>query len=222
MFVNYFGYPNSYNAYTRFDNFQIAIPWLLPYNETKYLPCTPSSQIQPATPFNFPYAYPAEAAKPSINPSEPKEVFQNTPAGYSKVESVTPQVAIQPITATIKAENKPEKVKILSRQRKFTMEEDKILKEMVDTHGRNWSLISRLMHNKDRKQVKDRYDNFLCKKIKRTPFTPEEDKKIIDLIKVMGNKFSKIAEEIEGRAPIMIKNRYYTNLKKIIENEKLH
>jgi hypothetical protein len=102
---------------------------------------------------------------------------------------------------------------ILSRKGKFTSEEDVLIKELVAKHGRDWSLIAKQLPGKNRKKIKERFDNFLSKKINRMPFSEAEDQKILDLVNQMGAKFYKIAENIEGRTAVMIKNRYYAKLK---------
>ena len=103
---------------------------------------------------------------------------------------------------------------IVIRKSKFTPHEDENLKEYVAKYGRNWALIAKLIPNKERKQVRERYDNFLVKKLNRKSFSAEEDLKILDLIEKMGTKFYKIAEQLEGRTAIMVKNRYYSKLLK--------
>jgi hypothetical protein len=103
---------------------------------------------------------------------------------------------------------------ILLRKSKFTPQEDEILKDLVSKHGRNWALIAKMIPNKERKQVRERFENFLAKKLSRKSFTAEEDCKILELIEKMGTKFYKIAEQLEGRTAIMVKNRYYSKLLK--------
>ena len=101
------------------------------------------------------------------------------------------------------------------RGSKFTKEEDEKLRQSVAIYGRNWALIANLLPGKNRKQVRERYENFLKKRISRSPFTPEEDALILQLIERMGRKFYAIAEQMEGRTAIMIKNRYYNKLKTV-------
>lgn len=50
-------------------------------------------------------------------------------------------------------------------------------------------------------------------------WTQEEDKLVLDLQKKFGNKWTRIAKSLHGRSPGAIKNRYYSTLKKRLENE---
>lgn len=104
--------------------------------------------------------------------------------------------------------------KLNLRKGRFTDEDDELLKNLVSKHGHDWALIAKLMSNKDRKQVRERYNNYLSKNLSLRPFTPEEDKKMVELVEKFGTKFFKIAEFFEGRSPIMIKNRYHTKFQK--------
>lgn len=174
-------------------------------------------------------------------PSEREFIF-NDNIGFNKTTDNYPNISIkesseEPLTSldesqilfdkekkVIVVESKKKKTKqiakrnsarkIFLRKGKFSAEEDNLLKSLVKKHGKNWSLISKLMDNKERKQVRERYENFLCKKIIRKRFTPEEDAKILELLNKIGKKFYAIADEFVGRTAIMIKNRYYSKLLK--------
>eukprot|EP01022_Parablepharisma_sp_SALTPOND_P013063 TRINITY_DN1717_c0_g1_i1.p3 TRINITY_DN1717_c0_g1~~TRINITY_DN1717_c0_g1_i1.p3 ORF type:complete len:371 (-),score=35.56 TRINITY_DN1717_c0_g1_i1:4925-6037(-) len=108
------------------------------------------------------------------------------------------------------------------RNRKFTREEDEKLKALVKTYGEGcWSQIAEKMGGRNRKQIRERYINFLKKERVASEFTAEEDNIIINFVQEKGRKWSSIAELLPGRTPIMIKNRYYAKLKRALKlNEK--
>jgi len=107
------------------------------------------------------------------------------------------------------------------RNRKFTHEEDEKLKALVKKYGEGaWSRIAEEMKTRNRKQVRERYVNFLKKENVTTEFTPEEDVIILQYIQIHGHKWSTIAEKLTGKTPIMIKNRYYAKLRKITKTSK--
>jgi hypothetical protein len=96
---------------------------------------------------------------------------------------------------------------------KFTAEEDGRLKKLVEMFGESsWSKIAKEMSGLNRKQIRDRYVNYLKKERTIKEFTAEEDQIILRLVRERGRFWSKIAEELVGRTPIMVKNRFYASL----------
>ena len=69
------------------------------------------------------------------------------------------------------------------------------------------------------KQIRDHYLNSLDENLNKNQFSKEEDLKIISLFKIYGNSWVKIAKKFNGRTGDIVKNRYYSSLKKIIEND---
>lgn len=96
-----------------------------------------------------------------------------------------------------------------ARHRKFTPEEDKHLVELVKNYGKNWAEIAKQMGNRTKKQCKERYINYLDPTIDQSPFTPEEDKFIIEKHKILGSKWEIIAHFLPGRTPNQVKNRWW-------------
>jgi len=102
------------------------------------------------------------------------------------------------------------------RNRKFTKEEDEKLRVLVKVYGEGaWSQIAKEMKGRNRKQVRERYVNFLKKEHLVPEFSAEEDITILKYVQTHGRKWSAISEQLRSKTPIMIKNRYYTKLAKI-------
>ncbi|KAH9292317.1 hypothetical protein KI387_042493 [Taxus chinensis] len=59
-----------------------------------------------------------------------------------------------------------------------------------------------------------RWVNYLCPHLKRTDFTPEEERMIIELHARWGNRWSRIAQCLPGRTDNAIKNFFRTRIKK--------
>jgi hypothetical protein len=93
-------------------------------------------------------------------------------------------------------------------------EEDQLVLDLVTKFGKNWSLISKYIPSRTGKQIRDRYLNTLDSNINRERFSPDEDKKILELYLQYGTKWSHIAKFFEKRTGDMIKNRFYSTLRK--------
>jgi len=64
------------------------------------------------------------------------------------------------------------------------------------------------------KQCRERWHNHLDPYIKKDPINKEEEKKIFDLHKSLGNKWADIAKELPGRSDNCIKNYFYSTHRK--------
>lgn len=90
---------------------------------------------------------------------------------------------------------------------KWSSQEDEQLKELVAKHGRKWKAISKLMSGRTGKQVRDRYTSRLDPKLVRTPWTPEEEKIVLDAYAKLGNKWASIQKLLPHRSWYTIKWR---------------
>lgn len=96
----------------------------------------------------------------------------------------------------------------------WAKDEDQLVLELVDKFGKNWSLISKYIPSRTGKQIRDRYLNTLDSNINREKFSSDEDQKIIELYLQFGTKWSHIAKFFNKRTGDMIKNRFYSTLRK--------
>ena len=99
-------------------------------------------------------------------------------------------------------------------------EEDAKLLTLYEKYGNNWAAISKEMPHRTGKQIRDRFLNSLDTKFERGKFTEEEDQIIIKYYKIYGNSWAKIAKKLKTRTGDMVKNRFYSSLKKTILKNK--
>ncbi|MBO4956969.1 MAG: hypothetical protein J6C50_03965 [Rickettsiales bacterium] len=111
-------------------------------------------------------------------------------------------------------------------KRRFTPEEDEMLRQLVDEYGtNNWKTIATEMPGRTVRQSKERFTCYLSPEINRTPWTPEEDELLRQKQSEFGNKWTKIAQFFNRRTDYNIKNRYNQlqrqQQKKLLQQPKL-
>ena len=93
-------------------------------------------------------------------------------------------------------------------------DEDSKLLKLYEKYGKNWAAISKEMPERTGKQIRDRFLNSLDSKFERGKFTEEEDQMILKYYKIYGNSWARIAKKLKTRTGDMVKNRFYSSLKK--------
>jgi hypothetical protein len=101
-----------------------------------------------------------------------------------------------------------------TNKRKWTRSEDIQLVELVEKYGGDWQTISSIINNRDSEEIKERFEKKLDPNLKRCKFQRVEDEMIIKLHEELGNQWNEIAKHFKDRNASMIKNRYYSFLKK--------
>ncbi|XWS62177.1 hypothetical protein CRYUN_Cryun07bG0188700 [Craigia yunnanensis] len=102
----------------------------------------------------------------------------------------------------------------------WTPEEDQKLVDYINKHGQgSWRALSKLAGlNRCGKSCRLRWTNYLRPDIKRGKFAEEEERIIINLHSVLGNKWSRIASHLPGRTDNEIKNFWNTHIRKKLLN----
>ncbi|KAI4355035.1 hypothetical protein L6164_003853 [Bauhinia variegata] len=99
----------------------------------------------------------------------------------------------------------------------WTAEEDEILVNFIKKNGGHgsWRSLPKLAGLlRCGKSCRLRWTNYLRPDIKRGPFTSEEEKLVIQLHAILGNRWAGIAAQLPGRTDNEIKNLWNTHLKK--------
>ncbi|KAF9571060.1 hypothetical protein EC968_001044 [Mortierella alpina] len=97
----------------------------------------------------------------------------------------------------------------------WTEEEDRKLSQLVDEYGpEKWVFIASKIGSRTGKQCRERWHNHLDPQINKTPFTPEEDMRILELYNQMGSKWAEMAKHMPGRPDNAIKNHFNTTIQR--------
>lgn len=104
----------------------------------------------------------------------------------------------------------------ISTRRRFTSEEDSIIKKAFEEDGiKNWNIIAERVPDRTAKQCRDRYVNYLKGNIFNDKWTTNEDNLLREKVKQIGKKWKEITEFFPGRGTNNIKNRWH----KVISHE---
>jgi len=106
---------------------------------------------------------------------------------------------------------------------KWTNEENFKIKRLVNDYGYNWPLISKILKNRNCKQIRSHYLNYLREGLEvQKPFSQNEDENIFELHKLLNNNWSKYEEFLPSRSAKMIENRYKSLLRKKNNNKSIN
>ena len=103
-------------------------------------------------------------------------------------------------------------------KRIFTHTEDELLQFLVGLMGeKKWKEISKLIPGKSVRQCRERYKTYLKPGLNLNEWTPEDDRRLKELVSKFGPKWAVLTSYFPGRTDNALKNRYNVHLN---ENKK--
>lgn len=96
---------------------------------------------------------------------------------------------------------------------KFLPVDDKRLVELVEDAVSEFGEIIDWVHigetmGKTARQCRDRYNNYMCPSIVRSPWNAEEDALLRDKITIFGRSWARMVKFFPGRTAVSLKNRW--------------
>lgn len=97
---------------------------------------------------------------------------------------------------------------------KWTKDEDEKLRHVVDVFGtKNWKLVASKLEGRDQGQCHHRWQKVLKPSLIKGPWTEDEDRKVVELVKKLGaKKWSLIASHLPGRVGKQCRERWHNHL----------
>lgn len=100
-----------------------------------------------------------------------------------------------------------------SMGRNWTESEDRILREMVAQHGKQWGFIASHLPDRSPSQVAARWEKCLDPNIKKGPFTPEEDQIVVNFVAQNGARsWPRITTVLPHRSAKQCRERWFNHL----------
>ena len=101
-------------------------------------------------------------------------------------------------------------------KRFWNAEKDSLLVSLTKMYGLNWDAIAEAFNDPlmTAEIVQERYENRISPEIIKTRFSWQEDQLIAHYYTTLGANWKKITAHLPGRTEVMIRNRFYSSIKK--------
>jgi transcription factor MYB, plant len=156
--------------------------------------------------------------QPNKKKSKPSSsiLFSNNNASITSNKTSKPEHSSSSATPSVASTFSSKKQGI-----KWSKMEDEKLKQAVEDHGaKNWKLISTRLPGRSEVQCLHRWQKVLKPTLVKGPWTGDEDRKVVELVKKYGaKKWSLIASNLPGRIGKQCRERWHNHLNPDISKE---
>ena len=98
---------------------------------------------------------------------------------------------------------------------KFSIEEDNKLASLVEKYGTdNWSKISDEMENRNPRQCRERWNNYVNPALQNDKWTYEEDCLLVSKYAIYGSHWNKVSKFFQNKSDNAVRNRWHTLLRR--------
>jgi hypothetical protein len=105
-------------------------------------------------------------------------------------------------------------------KKKFTPAEDLLLREVVTSSERlNWAQIASHFPERNGRQCRDRWVNYVNPTIINAPWTSEEERILYERFREFGTKWKQIADSFPNRSANQIKNHWLTKQRRMVRGQ---
>ena len=110
--------------------------------------------------------------------------------------------------------------RVVQERRPWTPKENELLRKAVERLGtKHWTEIAKIIPGRTARRCREHWNACLNPNLNKGPWTPEEDRIIIESQKKLGNQWKKIALFLQGRSDYMVRNRWHNTLQKQTEKQ---